>query len=46
MSLIDKSGPEIGLISYIYESLPSIYHSEISGLEAFVQDHYLDDRYD
>ena len=45
MSLMDKNGPEVRLMSHMYESLPAIYRGEISGIEAAVQDHLLDDTY-
>ena len=45
MSLMDKNGPETRLMSHMYESLPAIYQGEISGIEAAVQDHLLDDMY-
>lgn len=44
-SLMDNNGPETRLMSHMYESLPAIYRGEISGIEAAVQDHLLDDMY-
>ena len=44
-SLMDKNGPEARLMSHIYESLPAIYRGEMTGIEAAVQDHLLDDMY-
>ena len=45
-SLIDKNGPETRPISQKYESLPAIHRGELSGIEAAVQDHLLDDLYE
>ena len=42
-SLMDKNGPETRLMSHMYESLPAIHRGELSGIEAAVQDHLLDD---
>ena len=46
MSLMDKHGPETRLMTHMYESLPAICRGEISGIEAAVQDHLLDDMYE
>ena len=43
VALIDKSGPEIGLMAHMFESLAMIFRGGISGIEAAVHDHLLDD---
>ena len=46
LSLMKKHGPETRLMTHMYESLPAIYRGEMTGIEAAVQDHLLDDMYE
>lgn len=44
-SLQESQGPETRLMCHMYRSLPAIYKGELTGIQAAVQNHYLDDLY-
>lgn len=44
-SLMELHGPETRLMCHMYKSLPAIFRGEMSGIQAAVQDHLLDDTY-
>jgi hypothetical protein len=45
-ALMDHHGPETRLMVHMYESLPAVYRGEMTGIQAAVQDHLLDDTYE
>lgn len=44
-ALMETHGPETTLMCHMYDSLPSIYLGEVTGIQAALQNHYLDDMY-
>lgn len=44
-SLQESQGPETRLMCHMYRSLPAIFKGELTGIQAAVQNHYLDDLY-
>ena len=44
-SLQESQGPETHLMCHMYRSLPAIFKAELTGIQAAVQNHYLDDLY-
>ena len=45
VSLMEHHAPETRLMCHMYRSLPAIYKGEMTGIQAAVQDHLLDDTY-
>ena len=45
-ALMEHHGPEARLMVHMYESLPAVYRGEMTGIQAAVQDHLLDDTYE
>jgi len=45
-ALMEHHGPETRLMVHMYESLPAVYRGEMTGIQAAVQDHLLDDTYE
>ena len=45
-ALMDHHAPETRLMVHMYQSLPAVYSGEMTGIQAAVQDHLLDDTYE
>lgn len=45
-ALIEHHAPETRLMVHMYQSLPAVYRGEMTGIQAAVQDHLLDDTYE
>ncbi|KAM3080176.1 hypothetical protein ACMFMF_003585 [Clarireedia jacksonii] len=45
-TLLESYGPETRLMSHMFNSLPSIFAGEITGIQAAVQNNYLNDIYE
>lgn len=45
-ALLDHHAPETRLMVHMYRSLPAVYRGEMTGIQAAVQDHLLDDTYE
>lgn len=43
--LLQVEGPETRLMCHMYRSLPDIYRGQMTGIQAAIQDHHLDDLY-
>lgn len=45
-ALMEHHAPETRLMVHMYQSLPAVYRGEMTGIQAAVQDHLLDDTYE